>query len=173
MWLPWQLTKHLGKHAGEMQQFLTADFTGADAETRKRKAGDVRQLSAVAAGAIAPMPIPFADFWTITPIQILMVTAIANIYGHKIDPKTARAILATVGGGWLGKQTFLALMKLGLPGVGEAASAGFAYFWTLGMGRAAEAYFASGMTASRQQMRQAITDMDPRNQKPLRLPPIQ
>jgi uncharacterized protein (DUF697 family) len=120
------------------------DFRGLDPESRRQKAAEVRQTSAVAAAAIAPMPIPFADIWTITPIQILMVRAIANIYGVGLDHRTARAVLATVGGGWLGRQTFLGLLKLGLPGFGEAASAGFAYVWTIGIGHAAEAYFASG-----------------------------
>jgi uncharacterized protein (DUF697 family) len=142
----------------DMRHFLTDDFTNLDPATRKRKAAEARQMSAIAAGAIAPMPIPFADIWTITPIQILMVRAIANIYGYGLDMTTARAVLATVGGGWLGRQTFMAILKLGLPGIGEAAGAGFAYFWTLGMGRAAEAYFASGMRASRQQLRQAMVD---------------
>ncbi|HEX2988689.1 MAG TPA: DUF697 domain-containing protein [Chloroflexota bacterium] len=143
----------------DMQHFLTDDFRGLDPQSRKQRAAEARQISAIAAGAIAPMPIPFADIWTITPIQILMVRAIANIYGYGLDVTTAKAVLATVGGGWLGRQTFLALLKLGLPGFGEAASAGFAYFWTLGMGRAAEAYLASGMSASRRQMRRAMTEL--------------
>jgi len=150
MWLPWHLTTHLKTHARDMRGFLTDDFRGLDLESRRQKAAEVRNLSAMAAGAIAPMPIPFADIWTITPIQILMVRAIGNIYGYGLDSRTARAVFATVGGGWLGRQTFLALLKLGLPGLGEAGGAAFAYFWTLGMGRAAEAYFASGMQAKQE-----------------------
>lgn len=158
MWLPWHLTTHLRKHASDMRSFLTDDFRNLDPESRRQKAAEVRNMSAIAAGAIAPMPIPFADIWTITPIQILMVRAIGNIYGYGLDHTTARAALATVGGGWLGRQAFLGLLKLGLPGVGEAAGAAFAYFWTLGMGRAAEAYFASGMQASKRDLEQAISE---------------
>ena len=144
MFLPWNLSKHLQKHARDMRHFLTDDFRDLDPEARRQKAAEVRQMSAIAAGAIAPMPIPFADIWTITPIQVLMVRAIANIYGYGLDATTARAMLATVGGGWLGRQTFLGILKLGLPGIGQAAGAGFAYMWTIGIGHAAEAYFASG-----------------------------
>ena len=158
MWLPWHLTNHLKKHAQEMRGFLTDDFSDLDLESRKQKASEVRNMSAVAAGAIAPMPIPFADVWTITPIQILMVRAIANIYGYPLDYRTGRAVLATVGGGLLGRQAFLALLKLGLPGIGQAGGAAFAYFWTLGMGRAAEAYFASGMKASKHDIEQAMIE---------------
>lgn len=169
MWLPWHLGNHLRKHASDMHGFLTGDFRYLDMESRRQKATEVRNMSAMAAGAIAPMPIPFADIWTITPIQIVMVRAIGNIYGYGLDATTARAALATVGGGWLGRQTFLALLKLGLPGIGQAAGAGFAYFWTLGMGRAAEAYFASGMLASRQDIEKAISE----EQRPLTPPPPQ
>lgn len=144
MFLPWRLTNHLKKHAQDMRSFLLDDFSDLDLESRRQKAAEARNTSAVAAAAVAPMPIPFADIWTITPIQILMVRAIGNIYGVGLDYRTARAVLATVGGGWLGRQAFLALLKLGLPGIGEAAGAGFAYIWTVGMGHAAEAYFASG-----------------------------
>lgn len=159
MWLPWHLTTHLQKHARDMGRFLTDDFRDLDLESRRQKASEVRNMSAMAAGAIAPMPIPFADIWTITPIQILMVRAIANIYGYPLDYRTARAMLATVGGGWLGRQAFLGLLKLGLPGIGQAGGAAFAYFWTLGMGRAAEAYFASGKQASKRDIEKAITEV--------------
>ena len=140
-----------------MRSFLTDDFRGLDPESRRQKAAEARNTSAVAAAAVVPMPIPFADIWTITPIQILMVRAIGNIYGFGMDYRTARAVLATVGGGWLGQQAFLGLLKLGLPGIGEAAGAGFAYIWTLGMGRAAEAYFAS-MQATGRNLDQAISE---------------
>lgn len=158
MFLPWNLTKHLQKHAQDMHGYLTDDFSGLDPEGKRQKAAEVRQMSAIAAGAIAPMPIPFADIWTITPIQVIMVRAIANIYGYGLDMTTGKAMMATVGGGWLGRQTFLGLVKLGIPGLGLAAGAGFAYFWTLGIGRAAEAYFASGMRASRRQIDEAMRD---------------
>lgn len=166
MFLPWNLAKHLQKHAQDMRHFLTDDFRDLDPESRRQKVAEVRQMSAVAAGAIAPMPIPFADIWTITPIQILMVRAIGNIYGYGLDATTAKAALATVGGGWLGRQTFLGLIKLGIPGLGLAAGAGFAYFWTLGMGRAAEAYFESGMRASKRDIEQALVEGTQRHLHP-------
>jgi len=144
MAFPMQLAKHLKEHAHKMREYLTEDYRDLDPETRKRMASEARNLSAAAAAAIAPMPIPFADVWTITPIQILMVRAIGNIYGQGLDAKTARALFGSIAGGWLGRQTFLGLLKLGLPCAGEICGAAFAYVWTQGMGKAAEAYFASG-----------------------------
>ena len=157
MWFP-LLTKHLKQHAKDMADFLLNDFRELDPEARKKKAAEVRNTSAMAAAAIAPMPIPFADIWTITPIQILMVRAIGNIYGYGLDAQAARETLAVVGGGWLGRQTFLALLKIGLPGLGEIGGAGFAYMWTQGMGKAAEAYFASGMRASKREIDKALSE---------------
>lgn len=157
MWFP-LLTKHIKEHANEMRGFLTEDFRDLDPQSRRLKAAEVRKISAAAAAAVAPMPIPFADIWTITPIQMLMVKAIGNIYGYGLDSTTIRAVFATVGGGWLGRQAFLGVMKLGLPGIGDIGGAAFAYFWTQGMGRAAELYFAGGMRASKQDMQSAISE---------------
>lgn len=154
MWYP--LAKHLKSHAKDMQGYLFDDFHDLDLESRRQKASEVRKISAVAAAAIAPMPIPFADIWTITPIQMLMVKAIGNIYGYGMDEKTARAILVTVGGGWLGRQTFLGLLKLGLPGFGEIGGAAFAYWWTQGMGKAAEAYFSGEVRLSKHDIEQSL-----------------
>ncbi|NCS39747.1 MAG: DUF697 domain-containing protein [Microcystis aeruginosa BS13-10] len=98
-------------------------------------AKEARQISAWAAAAIAPMPIPFADIWTITPVQMLMVRAIGNIYGYKIDAKTVKEMLAVVGGGMLGQQICLALFKIGLPGAGGFGGAAFVFFWTHGIGK--------------------------------------
>jgi uncharacterized protein DUF697 len=77
----------------KMQEFLTGDYDDADAASKRKMAAEARQISAWAAAAIAPMPIPFADIWTITPVQMMMVQAIGNIYGFKLDGKNLKALL--------------------------------------------------------------------------------
>src|SRR5688572_5577558 len=99
MSVPFNLIAHLGKHAARMKQFPTDDYTEIGPSDRIEMSAEARNISAFAAAAIAPMPIPFADIWTITPVQMMMVRAIGNIYGHKIDEKTAKEMLAVVGGG--------------------------------------------------------------------------
>ena len=146
--IPVQLLQHLGKHGVRMRQFLGDNFSNVDESQRRAMAKEARQISAWAAAAIAPMPIPFADIWTITPVQMLMVRAIGNIYGYKIDAKTVKEMLAVVGGGMIGQQICLALFKIGLPGAGGFGGAAFVFFWTHGIGNAAELYFQSGMTAT-------------------------
>lgn len=152
------LARHLNDHWSQMREFITADYGILDESERRQKTAEVRKLSAVAAAAIVPIPIPFADIWTITPIQILMVRAIGNIYGHRPSVKTAIELISVVGGGWLGRQTFLALLKLGLPVAGGLVGVGVAYYWTLGMGKAAELYYLSGMKASRLQLKAAVEE---------------
>lgn len=150
--IPVQLLQHLGKHGVRMSQFLSDNFSNIDKSQRQEMATEARQISACAAAAIAPMPIPFADIWTITPVQMLMVRAIGNIYGYKIDGKTVKEMLAVVGGGMLGQQVCLALFKIGLPGAGGFGGAAFVFFWTHGIGKAAELYFQSGMTATEEEL---------------------
>jgi uncharacterized protein (DUF697 family) len=104
------------------------------------------------------MPIPFADIWTITPVQMLMVRAIGNIYGYKINPQTVKEILAVVGGGMIGQQVCLALFKIGMPGAGGFGGAAFVFFWTHGMGNAAELYFRSGGTATAKELAAARSE---------------
>jgi len=150
--IPVQLLQHLGKHGIRMKQFLSDDFSNVHDSQCREMATEARQISAWAAAAIAPMPIPFADIWTITPVQMLMVRAIGNIYGYKIDGKTVKEMLAVVGGGMLGQQICLALFKIGLPGAGGFGGAAFVFFWTHGIGKAAELYFQSGMTATEEEL---------------------
>ena len=158
MHIPAQLAKHLKDHALKMEEFVTADYSHLDANGRKENCAEVRKICATAAAAIAPMPIPFADIWTITPVQILMVRAIANIYGYKFSEETVKEVFAVVGGGWLGQQVCLALFKIGLPGAGGIGGAAFVWAWTQGMGKAAELYFQSGMKMSKAQVKSALKE---------------
>jgi len=147
------LARHLKDHWNQMREFITADYNILDEMEREQKTAEVRKISAIAAAAIVPIPIPFADIWTITPIQILMVRAIGNIHGHRPSVKTAMELLAVVGGGWLGRQTFLGLLKIGLPLAGGFLGTAVAYYWTIGMGKAAELYFVNGMKESNSKLR--------------------
>jgi uncharacterized protein (DUF697 family) len=159
MYIPPYLAKHLKDHAAKIAHYMTGEFKPED---RGQAAAEVRKLSAIAGAAIAPMPIPFADIWTITPVQMAMVQAIGNIYGYKLNGRNLKAAFGTVAGGWLGQQTCLALFKIGLPGAGGFGGAAFVYVWTHGIGRAAEVFFRSGMLATTRELdvarRQGIAD---------------
>lgn len=146
MYFPPYLAKHLQSYAERIKNYIGGDFSQSGPDERKKICAEVRELAARAGALIAPMPIPFADIWTITPVQIAMVQAIGNIYGYKISGKNLKAVFATVAGGWVGQQICLALFKIGLPGAGGFGGAAFVYVWTHAIGRTAEAYFSSGMS---------------------------
>lgn len=133
--------------ARRMAHYLTGNFSQASDDERREMTKDIVSISAKAGAALAVQPVPVADFFVITPCQIAMVLGIANVYGHRPGLSVLREVACTIGGGALGRQVCLALIKLGFPGLGGVGSAGFVFAWTLGMGRAAELYFSSEMTA--------------------------
>ncbi len=140
----------------EIWKFINGDFNNLDEDSKKENTSKVRQIAATTGAIACAIPnVPFADFFIITPIQALMVRAIGNIYGYKLNESTATEILTVIGGGWLGQQTLLAAFRIGLPGAGGLVGSIFVYGWTYGMGKAAEVYFASNMTASKEDLKKA------------------
>ena len=155
MSFPFSLMDVLNKYIKEISSYLMDDFSHLSQEEKIRKCQEVRSKAAFAASAITPLPIPFADIWTVTPVQMAMVRAIGNIYGYKLNEKTVKESFAVVGGGWLGQQVCLALFKIGMPGAGGFGGAAFVFGWTHGIGYAAEKYFKSGMKASKEELEDA------------------
>ncbi|MBD2177018.1 DUF697 domain-containing protein [Pseudanabaena sp. FACHB-1998] len=139
----------------DILEYITADHSNCSEVEKQKKCSQVRTIAAGAGAALALVPMPFADIWTITPVQYLMVRAIGNIYGYKISENSVGEIVAVIGGGFLGQQTILALFKIGLPGAGGFFGSAFVYGWTFGMGKSAELYFASGMTATKDDLKRA------------------
>lgn len=139
----------------DILEYITADHSNCSELEKQKKCSQVRTIAAGAGAALALVPMPFADIWTITPVQYLMVRAIGNIYGYKISENSVGEVVAVIGGGFLGQQTILALFKIGLPGAGGFFGSAFVYGWTFGMGKAAELYFASGMTATKEDLKRA------------------
>ncbi|MGI0486343.1 YcjF family protein [Pantanalinema rosaneae CENA516] len=139
----------------EIWSYINGDFSDCNDEERQKLCSQIRVIAGGAAAALALAPVPFADIFTITPVQYLMVRAIGNIYGYKISEKSVGEIVAVIGGGFLGQQTILALFKIGLPGAGGLVGSTFVYGWTYGIGKAAELYFSSGMTATKEDLKRA------------------
>ncbi|WP_078429366.1 GTPase family protein [Alkalihalobacterium alkalinitrilicum] len=122
----------------------------------------VKVFSTASAG-VAITPIPASDIVVLIPIQIVEVTLIAYLSGHKIDSKMAREFILSLGG--------VALFGLGLrfvaqqgakflnvviPGSGSAISSTIAYSGTYAIGKAAIAYYIDGKT--KEQAKQEMED---------------
>ncbi len=66
--------------------------------------------------ATAVQPIPFADIFILTPIQLYMGTLIAEARGYKFSmSEIYKEILGVLGLSFLAQQTAIGLYKLGLP----------------------------------------------------------
>ncbi len=146
------VVRFFGGKWSEVNRYLNDDFSSCTPSEKMQFAENVRNICAITGAMVAPQPIPIADIWIITPIQYIMVRAIGNIYGYKLSESSVAEIASVIGGGFMGQQVCLTLFKLGMPGFGGLFGAGFVFAWTQGMGCAAEAYFKSGMTKTREEL---------------------
>lgn len=115
---------------------------------REMAQGLVRSVSAIC-GAVGTQPIPLADFPIITSLQVGMVAGIMHISGREMSMRLAGewigAIGANIGVGLVLREGARALAKI-VPIWGDLASGGIAAAGTLGIGRAATAYFIDGVS---------------------------
>jgi len=104
-------------------------------------------VAAVCSG-IAATPIPVADIAPITSLQVMLVMGIGYIAGRTLTMKSAAEMLtalgANVGAAFALREAARALIKFVFPGGGNVISATVAFAGTVGIGRAAVAYFIDG-----------------------------
>lgn len=107
-------------------------------------------VAAVCSG-IAAVPIPLADIAPITSLQVMLVMAIGYISGRTLTMKSAAEMLAAlgvnIGAAFALREAARALIKLVFPGGGNVISATVAFTGTMGIGKAAMAYFIDGASA--------------------------
>ena len=89
------------------------------------------------AAAIAAIPLPFADVVPLIANEAYMICKLGAVYGIAVDKSVMTMLAGTAGGSIAGKlaASFLPLLKIPI-------AAGVTY----GVGKAAKAYFESGMT---------------------------
>ncbi len=104
----------------------------------------IKITSAVCAG-IAIQPIPFADFFILTPIQAFMGTRIASIRGVPVSESEAKDIIveiaSVVGLGLLAQQCVIGLYKTFIPFLGAITSIPLVFGLTYAIGRVMDYYF--------------------------------
>lgn len=136
----------------------------ANIPTEKKVARVVHATAAVCA-LVAIQPIPFADIFILTPIQIVMVTLLGRVYGVRMTRKDASAVLTgivgTIGWGVMAQQVTLGLYKTILPFLGAFTTIPIVYGWTWGLGKTA-AYFLKarqeGRTPSAEELKRVAQD---------------
>ena len=86
--------------------------------------------------AIAVQPIPFADIFILTPIQLYMGTLIAEARGYKFSmSEIYKEILGVLGLSFLAQQTAIGLDKTVLPFLGAITTIPFVFVLTFAIGK--------------------------------------
>jgi len=94
--------------------------------------------------ATAVQPIPFADIFILTPIQLYMGTLIAHARGYKFSmSEIYKEILGLLGLSFLAQQTAIGLYKLGLPFIGGFMTIPLVFILTYSIGKVMDFYFVS------------------------------
>ena len=101
------------------------------------------------AAAIALTPLPLADAAPLIINEIYMIHKLASVYGIAADKKTVSMIMGCSGGTIAGK-----LAATLIPGLKVPIAAGITY----GIGKAAKAYFESGMTITSDELKRKYID---------------
>lgn len=112
--------------------------------------------TSIICAAVAIQPIPFADFFILTPIQAFMGHKIAQIRGYDLKEEGVFEVIkylgGVIGGGFAAQQTAIGLYKLGLPGIGGLITFPLVAGLTFGIGKAMDLYFkekANGRQATK------------------------
>ncbi len=98
--------------------------------------------TALICAIVAVQPIPFADLFILTPIQLIMVTSLNRILGNPFEKSSANEILVSllgiVGWGTLAQQLILGAYKTVVPFLGGVTTIPLVYAATFALGMAAK-----------------------------------
>jgi uncharacterized protein (DUF697 family)/predicted GTPase len=92
------------------------------------------------AGTLAAVPLPFATMPVLTAVQITMVGLLGQLYGQKLKPTQAGALVSAIAGGFLAQLIGRELLKF-IPVFGSVIAASWATAYTWALGEAACVYF--------------------------------
>jgi uncharacterized protein (DUF697 family)/predicted GTPase len=112
---------------------------------QEQLATDLTRAAAVICTGVAALPIPVADIFPITAMQVALVSGIAWLSGRPLDRRAAvefvGAMGVNVGGAIALREGFRAIMKVVAPGYGSMISGAIAFAGTMAIGAAASQYF--------------------------------
>jgi len=117
--------------------------------------------AAAAAFGIGVVPIPGSDIIPLTILQVGLITKIAYVYDVEITKKEAMVLITETVAGQVGKAVFRTALKAAgwvfgpiggfiTAGIAGAVAGGL----TFGLGKAAKAYYRSGMRISTEELRE-------------------
>ena len=111
--------------------------------TDDQKADKVINLIAIVCAGVAVQPIPFADFFILTPIQIYMGSRLAKIYGWEISKEESEQIvknvLGAIGMGVIAQHLAIGIYKF-IPFLGAITTIPIVYGLTSAIGGVIKKY---------------------------------
>jgi GTP-binding protein Era len=102
-------------------------------EDKRRAATELTDVVSKLNAAISLQPIPIADFFLLTPIQVSLVIKIARIYGKDIDDQVIQESIVTIIKGLLARTFTRSLLKF-IPFFGAPVSFFTSYIVTQSIG---------------------------------------
>ena len=110
----------------------------------EKKVGKLLIFFSSVCAATAVQPIPFADIFVLTPIQLYMGTLIAEARGYKFSmSEIYKEILGVIGLAYLAQQTAIGLYKTILPFFGAITTIPLVFVLTYAIGKVMDFYFVS------------------------------
>jgi small GTP-binding protein len=101
--------------------------------------------AAISAFAVGSTPLPVADFFPLSAIQVGLVLQLSRVFGEQITWGKAREVLMTLGGGMGLRELLRQLLKIvPIPVVNWLVSGLYAAIGTAALGMAAREYWAHG-----------------------------
>lgn len=130
----------------KLQRELLDIENRADLRTDE-KASRVINIFAITCAATAVQPIPFADYFILTPMQAWMGERLSAIHGMPLSGKGAADLLKEIGAvcgfGLAGQQFVLGCYKTFVPFLGGVTTFPLVYGSTYAIGRAMDAILAA------------------------------
>jgi len=151
----WQRGKKPKKNIKEVRQFakkkideLNSRFNAVVHDSNlstDQKVNRVINGTGAICGVLAIQPLPFADIFILTPIQVVMILNIGKAYGFPLKKKEAQDIVTEIAGvvglGFIAQQTVIGLYKTIIPFAGALTTIPLVWAATYGIGRVGKYYF--------------------------------
>jgi len=119
--------------------------------------------AAISAFAVGSTPLPMADFFPLTTIQIGLVLQLSRVYGQQVTWDKAKEVLLTLGGGFGLREGFRQLLKIApIPVANWLASGLYAAVATAALGMTAREYWAHGGMGSPEMWKQRAKQLHSR-----------
>ena len=116
--------------------------------------------AAISAFAVGSTPLPVADFFPLTTIQIGLVLQLSRVYGQRVTWDKAKEVLLTLGGGFGLREAFRQLLKIApIPVANWLASGLYAAVATAALGVTAREYWAHGGMGSPEMWKQRAVQL--------------